>query len=157
MKSSAGAELEKARPEPGRYFALRRTWSPGDTVELSLPMRVRLIEGHHLIEETRGQAAVLRGPVVYCIETPDVGPGAALADFAVPRNAQLRPVEQTIGQTRVIALEGEILQYEHQDWGSDLYREVSGAEPRRVRVRMVPYFCWDNRGSTEMSIWLPLA
>ena len=54
------------------------------------------------------------------------------------------------------ALEGEILKYEHRDFGTDLYREISGAGPQRVKVRMVPYFSWDNRGLTDMSIWMPL-
>lgn len=156
VKSGAGKQFEKSRLEAGQYFALRRKWSSGDVVELSLPMMVRLIEGHHLLEETRGQVAVLRGPVVYCIESPDIGQGVELSDLAVPRNVQLRPVQHTIGRVPVIALEGEILKYEHRDWGTNLYREVSGVEPRRVKVRMVPYFCWDNRGLTEMSIWLPL-
>lgn len=157
VRSGVDQPFEQAGLEPGKYFPLRRKWSSGDVVELVLPMPVRFVEGHKLIEETRGQIAVLRGPVVYCIETPDAGQGVDLADFAVPRNAQFRPVEHNIGQVPITALEGEILKHESRDWGSDLYREVSTAEPKRAPVRMVPYFCWDNRGLNEMSIWLPTA
>src|SRR5581483_5814122 len=31
-------------PVPGRYLALKRTWAAGDTVRLTLPLRVRLLE-----------------------------------------------------------------------------------------------------------------
>jgi DUF1680 family protein len=156
VRSGGSKQWEKPRLEPGQFFELRRKWSSGDEVELSLPMKVRLVEGHHLVEETRGQVAVLRGPVVYCLESPDIEPGVQLSDLAVPRNVQFRSVQQTIVGVQVPALEGEILQYEHRDWGNDLYRDVSSAAPRRVKVRMIPYFSWDNRGLTEMSIWLPL-
>ena len=157
VRSRAEKEFEKFDLTPGEYFPLQRKWSSGDLVELALPMRVRLVEGHELIEETRGQVAVLRGPVVYCIESPDAGQGIHLSALAIPRSVQFRPVQQLIGSVQITALEGEVLKYEHKDWGTDLYRDVSDVEPQRLNVRMIPYFCWDNRGINEMSIWLPIA
>jgi hypothetical protein len=157
FNSGMEKQFEKSDLPPGEFFPLRRTWSPaGATVELKLPMRARLMEGHPLVEETRGQVAVLRGPLVYCLESPDIPADVDLADLAVPRNIDLQPVSQTIAGVQVAALEGELLKYQHRDWGNSLYREVSTAPPQRVRVRMTPYFCWDNRGMSEMSIWLPL-
>jgi len=157
VKSGGEKKFEKSRLPVGEYFDLKRNWLAGDTVELSLPMKVRMVEGHHLIEETRSQVAVLRGPVVYCLESADIGLGNELSDLAIPRNAQLRTVQQTVDGVQVIALEGEILKHEHRDFGANLYREISAAAPQRVKVRMVPYFCWDNRGMTDMSIWMPLS
>jgi DUF1680 family protein len=43
---------------------IRRTWKPGDTVTLDLPMPWRLVRGRKLQE---GRVALMRGPVVYCI------------------------------------------------------------------------------------------
>ncbi|MBN1910570.1 MAG: glycoside hydrolase family 127 protein [Pirellulales bacterium] len=59
---------EPARPvAPGaKYFELRRTWSPGDTLTLDMPMPWRLVRGHQTQE---GRVALMRGPVVYCIGT----------------------------------------------------------------------------------------
>ena len=123
VRSSTNQSFEQAGLEPGKYFPLRRNWSPGDVVELVLPMPVRLVEGHKLIEETRGQIAVLRGPVVYCIESPDAGQNVDLAEFAVPRNAQFRPVEHKIGQVPITALEGESFEARKQGLGK---RSLSG-------------------------------
>ena len=47
-------------------YELFRTWTPGDTVTLNLPMTWRLVKGHQLQE---GKVALLRGPVVYCLGT----------------------------------------------------------------------------------------
>ena len=68
-----------ARPQPGSYFEMRRTWSAGDTIELVLPVAVQLVEAHPLVEEARNQVAIMRGPVVYCLETVDT-PGVALSE-----------------------------------------------------------------------------
>ena len=157
IHSPSGKRFEQANLAPGKYFPLRRKWSPGDRVHLTLPMPVRLVEGHDLIEETRGQIAVLRGPVVYCLESPEVGHGVDLAGFAIPRTARFRPVEHAIGDLRFTGLESEILKHATRPWGSDLYREISTDDPQRVVVRMIPYFLWDNRGMSEMSTWFPSA
>ncbi len=47
--------------QAGTYWKQRQTWAPGDTVKLELPLRVRLLESHPLVEETRGHVAVQRG------------------------------------------------------------------------------------------------
>jgi DUF1680 family protein len=53
----------KLKLEIGRdgYAAVKRTWAPGDQLELNFPMRPRVIAGDHL---NRGKAAVLYGPLV---------------------------------------------------------------------------------------------
>ena len=52
---------------PGEKFhEIRRTWKPGDTVTLDMPMPWRLVRGYKLQE---GRVALMRGPVVYCIGT----------------------------------------------------------------------------------------
>ena len=50
---------------PGKeFYEIRRTWKPGDTITLDMPMPWRLVHGHGV---QKGKAALMRGPVVYCI------------------------------------------------------------------------------------------
>src|SRR5207249_11467727 len=72
---------------PG-YFELRRVWKAGDFVDLDLPMTTELIEANPLVEETLGQVAVKRGPIVYCLESPDLPKGVRLCDVAIPSDAK---------------------------------------------------------------------
>jgi uncharacterized protein len=52
---------------PGeKFYEIHRTWKPGDTVTLDMPMPWRLVRGRKLQE---GRVALLRGPIVYCIGT----------------------------------------------------------------------------------------
>lgn len=104
--SDSRAAFEQSDLEPGKYFPLQRRWASGDTIQLILPMPVRLVEGHKLVEETRGQIAVMRGPLVYCIETPDAGQGTDLGEYVIPRNSTFNPVDHKIGQLPILALEG---------------------------------------------------
>ena len=37
-----------------------------------------------------------------------------------------------------------------------LYADVEDDGLRGIRIRLIPYFAWGNRGPGEMSVWLPL-
>ncbi|MCK6483701.1 MAG: glycoside hydrolase family 127 protein [Phycisphaerae bacterium] len=65
------------------YVVVRREWRSGDAVELNLPMPVRRVEADARVAACRGQVALQRGPIVYCIEGCDHGgavDGVALAE-----------------------------------------------------------------------------
>lgn len=145
-----------ARPEPGTYAALERVWSPGDRVELTLPMRPRLIEAHPLVEEARRQVAVQRGPIVYCLESTDLPAGVRLQDVALPRKVALRSRYEPGLLGGVAVLEGQSEARASAGWSKTLYRELAGDEARPIPVRLVPYFAWGNRGHSEMTVWIPL-
>jgi DUF1680 family protein len=52
---------------PGATFCeIRRAWKPGDSVTLDIDMPWRLVRGR---KSQEGRAALMRGPVVYCIGT----------------------------------------------------------------------------------------
>ena len=48
----------------GRFHTLRRRWQAGDRVDLHMPMSWRLVRGRRA---QRGRAAVMRGPVLFCL------------------------------------------------------------------------------------------
>lgn len=49
-----------------KHLEIRRTWNPGDTVTLDMPMPLRFVRGRKLQE---ARVALMRGPVLYCIGT----------------------------------------------------------------------------------------
>ena len=54
-----------AKVRPGvPYHQIEREWRPGDKVKLHMSMPVRFVKGREL---QQGRAAVMRGPVVYCL------------------------------------------------------------------------------------------
>lgn len=142
-------------PQPGTYFELRRTWQPGDVVELDFPMPAVLVESNPLVEETLNQVAIKRGPVVYCVESADLK-GAKVTELSLPAGADLLPRfdQRLLGGVAVV---DALLAVRPQgEWDGKLFREVQPRASTTVKVQFVPYFSWGNRGAGEMSVWLPL-
>ncbi|WP_276088262.1 beta-L-arabinofuranosidase domain-containing protein [Pedobacter sp. JY14-1] len=75
---------------PGQYFALRRNWKSGDSVQLSLDMRGRVVYA----DDSRQHAALMRGPVLLARDEslPGVGMGSVV-DISNPSGyVELEPV-----------------------------------------------------------------
>jgi DUF1680 family protein len=143
-------------PAPGRYMEVRRKWAARDVVELELPLRVRLLQAHPLVEEARNQVAVQRGPLVYCLESIDLDKGGSVQDIRIPRGIELKPRFEPKLLGGVTLLEGKAEAAGDPAWGRELYRELPVSEPKSVVIRLIPYYAWGNRGSSEMTVWLPL-
>lgn len=141
--------------KPGTYVDVFRTWKQGDRVELHLPMPVRLLEANPLVEEARNQVAVTRGPLVYCLESPDLPADVSVEHVLVPLDTDWKPIITTIAGSHVVQLEGCVLVQPAYDWSATLYRPVE-TTTRPLTVRLTPYYAWSNRGQSEMSVWLPL-
>ncbi|MCK5496423.1 MAG: glycoside hydrolase family 127 protein, partial [Hyphomicrobiaceae bacterium] len=60
-----------ATPAADGYVHLQRRWLTGDVVELDLPMPINRVYAHEKIEADRGKVALMRGPIVYCVEAAD--------------------------------------------------------------------------------------
>ncbi len=140
---------------PATYAEIRRRWKQGDVVELQMPMPAQLIEANPLVEETRNQVAVQRGPIVYCIESPDLPAGVRVSDVVVPADAMLvaRYDANLLGGVGVV--QTNAVSRPTGDWTGKLYQPRRLAAERPIIARFIPYYAWSNRGSSEMSVWLP--
>ena len=142
--------------EAGEYVELKGNWTKGDKIQLTLPMPVTLLEANPLVEETRNQVAVKRGPIVYCMESNDVSGKQKITALAIPSKPNFKPVTHTIGNNTIVLLEGTAKLVQQKNWNGQLYREISSEPATDVLVKLVPYFAWGNRGHSEMFVWLPV-
>ncbi len=143
--------------QTGQYFETRRLWSAGDRIELVLPMAVQLLEAHPLVEETRNQAAVRRGPIVYCLESVDLPDGVEIADVTISPDMHFETQHIASLLGGVTVLEANARAVESRDWNDALYRPIAPRALKTIGIRMIPYYAWGNRGDSEMTIWAPLA
>lgn len=135
------------------YVYINRVWKNDDQITLELDMRVNLIESHPLVEETRNQVAVMRGPLVYCAESADQQDGGVF-NVSVPVTADFKSVDLTLSGANIKALE-TIGRRTGSAWKGELYRPVQQTR-QQVPLRLIPYFAWANRGMGDMSVWLPI-
>jgi DUF1680 family protein len=67
----------------GTYAKVEKQWKKGDVIELTLPMNVELMQANPLVEETKNQVAVKRGPIVYCLESNQLPTSVGINEVAL--------------------------------------------------------------------------
>ena len=136
------------------YKSISREWKAGDRIELTLDMPATLIESNPLVEETRNQVAVKKGPVVYCLESSDL-PQESIFNVVIPSNIKLKSTSMKIDKGNIMALTGDAKLLQNGNWKNTLYRQVN-TTTKPIRIKLIPYYAWANRGKTDMTVWLPL-
>jgi DUF1680 family protein len=143
-------------PEAGVYLSLRRRWRAGDRIELDLPMEARLMTAHPKVEQLRNQVAVMRGPLLYCVESNDLPKGKDLNNVRIPADMELKAARTADLPFNIQVLEGNALYLEESPWDDELYRPLAAPTMTDLTIQLIPYFAWNNRGPGAMSAWLPL-
>jgi DUF1680 family protein len=147
-----GKTVNNAKIENG-YLSIDKIWKDSDRIELELDMPATLMESNPLVEETRNQVAVKKGPIVYCLESADL-PRNKVFDVMISPNSKFRSIPMKIENGNIMALTTEARILQNTDWKNTLYRELN-TKTKPVKLTLIPYFAWANRGKTEMTVWMP--
>lgn len=154
-----GESVPLAEVAPGQYLTIARSWQVGDIVTLNFPMPVRRIISHQHVANNTGRVALMRGPLVYCIEETDNEIGdvrdVVLHDDVLVTAAN-RP--ELLGDVTILSSYA-MLESPAPAWDRALYRnlEESGGDASgmsEVQIHAVPYMVWANRSAGPMNIWL---
>lgn len=136
------------------YLEISHYWRVGDTVTLTLPMPARLTVPHPAADALRGTVAIERGPIVYCLESPDQETGVDLNHVELLVDRPLN--EETRDGTVVITATG--VARDDSPWAGRGWATL-GEEPpaggREVTLTAVPYHLWANRGPSVMRVFIP--
>lgn len=154
----AGGENRRlGRDESGTYQSVEITDLQNMEVILTLDMEVRYTTAHTMVEESCGQAAIERGPLVYCCEGVDTK-APALDDLYLDLDAEYQPAEVEIEGRRIMALCGEMYCMNREGYDREaLYQPLVYRGMKKEAVRLIPYYAWDNREFGEMRVWFPVA
>jgi uncharacterized protein len=135
------------RSVPPGMVNVTRAFRPGDAIRLELPVRPRWTMADPRIDAVRGSVAVERGPLVLCLESPDLPGGRSVDDFRVD-TAQL--LHERDGRVYV---GGHLATYSEHAWPYDHRQgEMHGED---ADVSLIPYHAWANRGPSTMRVWMP--
>lgn len=153
-KVSVNGEALTATVTAGAYTRIERRWQQEDVITLVMPLEIQLLEGHPRIEEVRNQVAVRRGPVVYCVESPDLPKDTNILEVYFRGNAPLRSVYRPDFLGGVSVIETELML--RRDAQAGMYRRVGQPEWNTQTTQLIPYFAWSNRGLAEMTVFMPV-
>lgn len=136
------------------YAALRREWRDGDRVELKLDMPVRLVRANPRVREDAGKVAVMRGPLVYCLEEADNGGDLHLVRLDGVRPEDFRADWRPDKLGGIVELTGPGVRETDAGWDGALYAADIPVETRPARLTWIPYYSWANREPGEMRVWV---
>jgi len=109
------------------WIVVEREWNPGDKLELLLPMPVRKVLCNNHVAENRGKAALMRGPLVYCVEQRDADQPLENITLGDPAHMEVRYEKNVLNG--IVTLRGD-------------------------KFTAIPYYAWSNRGANPMKVWL---
>ncbi len=139
---------EAVEPESGKGFArIKRTWKPGDTVTLTLPMPVRMLVANDKIKDNTGRVALERGPLVYCVEGIDNDKLATPQNLLIGADTRFGTEfrKDLLGGITVISAKADLVKRGRE--GGSVGREAH-------KLTAVPYFARANREPTPMAVFL---
>jgi len=128
------------------YVAIGRSWKKGDIIELDLPMPVRRVIANVNVVDDLDEVALQRGPLVYCVEWPEVKDGHVV-NLLLPDDAPLKAEFRPELLNGVVAIKGAAWSLRYGDPHRALERE-------KALFTAIPYYAWANRGRGEMAVWL---
>ncbi len=119
------------------YLLIQRTWQPGDRISLSFPMEARPVVGHPEIEDTGGKVALVRGPLVYCMEEVDN------PEYFQDRDRYQIHYKKLENGFESNLLEGVVA----------ITARATNAKNEYLDLTYVPYHRWANRANGKMQVW----
>lgn len=119
--------------------------SENDEILLKLSMPVMFISANKKVHDCAGRVAVMRGPVVYCLEGVDNGKDLNSLRIDIKEKAELSEKEFLVPNI--------LLKAYKEPENDNLYFEATD-EYIETHLKFIPYFAYANRGETDMLVWV---
>ena len=136
------------------YITVERLWQPDDKLSLQLQMPVQAVYSNPNVQQLLGRTAIMRGPIVYCMETIDnnVPLERITLDAKDISSYEVEYRPELLGGVAVIRGKASVI--DDGDWDEDtLYRRDDAPMNKEFSFTAIPYALWDNRKSGEMRVW----
>lgn len=127
-------------PEKG-FISISREWSTNDLIKLTLPMPIRYVHASDKVSADRGRVAITRGPLLYCTEGVDN-----------EENIFSFYIDDTSGGTTTHIDSGILSGIDQITIPA---HSVSKEGIQDLALTMIPYYAWNNRGTSPMLVWIP--
>lgn len=114
-------------------------------INFNMDMPINVIGCNPKVHANEGRVAIMRGPVVYCAEGIDNN--VDLHSVQIDTRANFKLSDNQFILPSIIA-NG----YKRTDTESLYF--VDKDEEERVEIKLIPYYAFANRGTSEMLVWL---
>lgn len=112
----------------------------------------QFVRANPKVREDAGKAALVKGPLVYCLEETDNGGNLPAVFIDARQKPEERYEEGLLGGVTTISFKGKRLT--EDDWQDGALYAGRKNRFEDVELRAVPYHCWNNREPGEMLVWI---
>lgn len=142
---------EEITPEITEGYAyINKAWENGDSIKLVLPMEPTFYQANTNVRADIGKTALMRGPVVYCLEEADNGANLHLIEADIHATVEVLPEDKELGSIARLNTKGRRI---IESTGENLHQAFTGYEYEEVTLKYIPYYTWCNRGVGEMKVY----
>lgn len=116
-------------------------------------MPIEIMTANVNVRENIGKVAIMRGPIVYCLEEEDNG--ADLHRVYLSNNLEFTYKYEKDFLGGVVTIEGNGKKIQKEDRDEDkLYKSNSQIKFENKKLKWIPYYTWANRSAGEMIVWI---
>lgn len=143
--SPVSYEIEKG------YAYLKEELVNGDRLTIAFSMPVAFVKANPKVRQDIGKTAVMRGPIVYCLEEEDNGSELQSLHLGAHKNVVTEYLPDVLGGILQIRMTGEA---ECGVVNDALYYDAEALRKEERELVFIPYYAWANRKPGAMEVWV---
>ena len=121
-------------------------------IEIDFEVPAKFVRANPNVREDAGKVALVKGPLVYCLEETDNGEN--LPSIFVNTKQELKETfeSELLGGVTTIRFTGKKLNMD--TWQDGALYDTREQVFEDIELKAIPYHCWDNRKTGEMLVWM---
>lgn len=120
-----------------------------EVIDLDFNMAPRFVVSAPGVHENAGKTALMLGPVVYCVEKVDND--CDIFGLSVNTDTVFDVQPDNYFSLPTITVDGYAKVHNGQ-----LYSNVNAVKYEARKIKFIPYYGMENRGETDMLVWIPI-
>lgn len=133
-------------------YAVLKDEFENEEIEICFDAPAVFVRANPQVRADSGKVALMKGPLVYCLEETDNGENLASVMVTADQDIDVCYEENLFGGSQVLKLSGKKITQEGWEDGT-LYSEAKPVIDR-TEITAVPYCYWGNRNTGEMAVWI---
>lgn len=121
-----------------------------DTIEIEFDAPATFIYANSEVRADAGKVAVVKGPIVYCLEEVDNGKNLSSIFIDTSKEIKCKFDNNLLSGSDVLELSAQKIK---PSQNNSLY-STDKPQKEQITVKAVPYCYWGNRKTGEMSVWI---
>ncbi len=122
-------------------------------IDVTFDMPARFIHANPRVRADSGKVAIMKGPLVYCLEETDNGDNLASVMVDTSPDITEQYDEELLGGSEYLEFKG--YKIAEDGWNEKILYDCRETKMEDVQLKAIPYCYWGNRDkSREMIVWI---